>query len=147
MGRHHVHSSMIESAVGADCHAVVALWEVCGLIRPWNDPRRDFAQALSGPSSTVLVARDGATVVGSVMAGFDGHRGWAYYLAVAPDSRRQGLGRALMEAAESWLRAQGAVKVQLMVRNGNDAIGFYEALGLERQDVVVLGRFLSPRSA
>jgi len=146
MGRHHVHPAMITSAVGADCHAVVALWEVSGLIRPWNDPHRDFAQALSGPSSTVLVARDGDALVGSVMAGFDGHRGWAYYLAVAPNSRRKGLGRALMEAAESWLRAQGAVKVQLMVRNGNDAIGFYEALGLERQDVVVLGRFLEPRS-
>jgi len=94
----------------------------------------------------VLVARDEGALVGSVMAGFDGHRGWAYYLAVAPESRRHGLGRALMEAAEAWLRAQGAVKVQLMVRNGNDAIGFYEALGLERQDVVVLGRFLEPRS-
>ncbi|RYD84603.1 MAG: GNAT family N-acetyltransferase, partial [Sphingomonadales bacterium] len=81
--------------------------------------------------------------VGSAIAGFDGHRGWVYYLAVSPDARRGGLGRALMAAAEDWLRERGAPKIQLMVRGSNaDALGFYEALGFERQDVVVLGRFL-----
>jgi ribosomal protein S18 acetylase RimI-like enzyme len=77
------------------------------------------------------------------MTGFDGHRGWVYYLAVAPDRRREGLGRQLMAAAEAWLRDRGAPKLQLMVRTGNaEALGFYEALGLERQAVVTLGRFL-----
>jgi len=76
------------------------------------------------------------------MVGFDGHRGWVYYLAVSPDHRRKGLGRALMAAAEAWLRARGAPKIQLMVREENEAIAFYEALGLERQKVVTLGRFL-----
>jgi ribosomal protein S18 acetylase RimI-like enzyme len=130
----------------ADAPAVIALWEACGLTRPWNDPRADFTQALAGPSSTILVARGGAGeggLSGSVMVGFDGHRGWVYYLAVAPGRRRSGLGRALMAAAEAWLRACGAPKIQLMVRADNEAaLGFYEALGLERQQVVTLGRFL-----
>lgn len=135
---------MIEPALAGDGPAVVALWHACGLTRPWNDPDADFALALRGAESTVLVARCGGTPVGSVMTGFDGHRGWVYYLAVAPDRRRGGLGRALMAAAEAWLRERGAPKLQLMVREDNDAaLGFYEALGLERQKVAVLGRFLT----
>ncbi|RZF60839.1 GNAT family acetyltransferase [Sphingomonas populi] len=134
---------MIEAASAADAAAVVALWRDCGLTRPWNDPHADFALALGTATSTVLVARAGADVTGSAMVGFDGHRGWVYYLAVAPDRQRGGLGRALMAAAEAWLRARGVPKVQLMVREGNAAaLGFYEALGLERQPVVVFGRFL-----
>ncbi|AOH84638.1 acetyltransferase [Sphingomonas panacis] len=134
---------MIDEASAADAAAVVALWRACGLTRPWNDPDADFALALATPTATVLVAREGAEVSGSAMVGFDGHRGWIYYLAVAPERQRGGLGRALMAAAEAWLAARGVPKVQLMVREGNTAaLGFYDALGLERQDVVVLGRFL-----
>ena len=134
---------MIEDATAADAAAVIALWQACGLTRPWNDPAADFALALGTATSTVLVARDGAEIIGSAMVGFDGHRGWIYYLAVAPGRQRGGLGRALMTAAEAWLRARGVPKVQLMVREGNEAaLGFYEALGLERQPVVVFGRFL-----
>jgi ribosomal protein S18 acetylase RimI-like enzyme len=130
----------------ADTPAVIALWEACGLTRPWNDPGADFAQALTGPVSTILIVRDEGggkgNLAGSVMVGFDGHRGWVYYLAVAPGRRRSGLGRVLMAAAETWLRARGAPKIQLMVRTDNEAaLGFYEALGLERQQVVTLGRF------
>jgi ribosomal protein S18 acetylase RimI-like enzyme len=129
-------------AIGADAAAVAALWEACGLTRPWNDPYADFAQALDGATSTILVTGQGP-LSGSVMVGFDGHRGWVYYLAVAPDHRRHGLGRILMAAAEAWLRARGAPKIQLMVRDDNHAaLGFYEALGLERQKVVTLGKFL-----
>lgn len=134
---------MIEAAKPDDREAVVALWRACGLTRPWNDPDGDFALALAAEASVVLVARSNGALAGSVMAGFDGHRGWVYYLAVSPDHRRAGLGRALMAAAEAWLRERGAPKIQLMVRGGNaEALGFYEALGLERQDVVTLGRFL-----
>ncbi len=134
---------MIEAACAEDRAEVVALWRACGLTRPWNDPDHDFALALEGPSSTVLVARGAAGIEGSVMAGFDGHRGWVYYLAVAPERRGGGLGRALMEAAGNWLRDRGAPKIQLMVRGDNaEALGFYRALGFEAQKVVTLGRFL-----
>lgn len=135
---------MIEAALAEDAGQVIALWEACGLTRPWNDPSTDFALAISSGASAVLVARDGAAIAGSVMTGFDGHRGWVYYLAVAPAHRRRGLGRTLMAAAEGWLKARGAPKIQLMVREDNAAaLGFYEALGMERQKVVTLGRFFA----
>jgi ribosomal protein S18 acetylase RimI-like enzyme len=132
----------IAEAEAADAAQVTALWRACGLTRPWNDPAADFALAQRGGSSAVLVARADGAIAGSVMTGFDGHRGWVYYLAVAPAHRGHGLGRALMAAAEQWLRERGAPKIQLMVRADNDAaLGFYAALGMERQEVVVLGRF------
>lgn len=139
---------MIAAARIGDAGEVTALWEACGLTRPWNDPGADFALAVRLPQSAVLVARDGDVLAGSVMVGFDGHRGWVYYLAVAPGKRGGGIGRALMAAAEQWLRERGAPKLQLMVRDDNaDALGFYEALGLERQKVVTLGRFLAKNGA
>nr|WP_246352202.1 GNAT family acetyltransferase [Sphingomonas xinjiangensis] len=134
---------MIEPATPEDRGAVVALWRACGLTRPWNDPDADFKLALGNGGSTVLLARVAYRLVGSVMAGFDGHRGWIYYLAVDPEQRRGGLGRALMAAAEAWLKARGCPKIQLMVREDNaEALDFYAAMGLERQRVVTLGRFL-----
>ena len=134
---------MIAEAQLADEAAVVALWETCGLTRPWNDPARDFRLAVEGATSTILVLRDGAGLAAGVMTGFDGHRGWVYYLAVARERRRRGLGREMMAAAEAWLRARGVPKIQLMVRDDNEAaLAFYESLGLERQKVVTLGRLL-----
>jgi len=133
----------IGEAGTADGEAVIGLWEACGLTRPWNDPLSDFRLALATESSTVLTARDGEAMVGTIMVGFDGHRGWVYYLAVEPTARRAGLGRTLMAAAEAWLVARDCPKVQLMVRQDNaQALGFYEALGLTPQPVVVLGRRL-----
>lgn len=123
----------------------VGLWSRCDLVRPWNEPAGDLARALTGSTSTVLAGIDGDALVGTAMVGHDGHRGWVYYLAVTPDRQGEGWGRALMGAAEDWLRERGAPKVQLMVRDGNEAvIGFYESLGYSNQGVAVLGRFLDP---
>jgi ribosomal protein S18 acetylase RimI-like enzyme len=134
---------MITPATPTDAPAVIALWQACGLTRPWNDPQADFDLALAGSQSTVLIARECDVTSGSVMVGFDGHRGWVYYLAVAPEERRQGLGRALMEAAEAWLRVRGAPKIQLMVRAENvAAAGFYSALGFALQPVSTFGKRL-----
>lgn len=120
----------------------VRLWRGCGLVRPWNDPDADLARALGGPSSTVLGAVADEQLLGAVMVGHDGHRGWVYYLAVRPEHRRHGVGRALMEAAESWLQGQGIPKLQLMVRADNTAVTeFYQRLGYVDQQVAVLGRF------
>jgi ribosomal protein S18 acetylase RimI-like enzyme len=135
---------MIAEAEAADEAAVVALWEACGLIRPWNDPARDFRLAVAGATSTIFVHRGESGLAASVMTGFDGHRGWVYYLAVAPERRRLGLGREMMAAAEAWLRRRGVPKIQLMVREDNEAaLAFYEGLGLKRQKVVTLGKFLA----
>lgn len=133
----------IEEAAADDREDVVALWHAAGLTRPWNDPAADFDRAVAGDTSAILMVREGGALLGTAMVGEDGHRGWVYYLAVAEAARGRGHGRALMAAAESWLRARGSPKLQLMVRTGNDAaIGFYRALGLEPQPVVTLGRFL-----
>ena len=134
---------MIRPAKAADAAVVIALWHACGLTRPWNDPAADFARATGTATATILVAEIDGAIVGSAMVGYDGHRGWVYYLAVAAGARRQGLGRALMAAAEAWLRAAGAPKLQLMVRSDNAAaVGFYTALGYDPQPVLTLGRFL-----
>jgi ribosomal protein S18 acetylase RimI-like enzyme len=134
---------IVTLATSSDAPAVIALWEACNLTRPWNDPLADFALALKTPSSTIVVVLDGDIVTGTVMVGFDGHRGWVYYLAAHPDWQRRGIGRMLMAAAEDWLRDQGAPKIQLMVRSDNDvARGFDEALGYEIQSVTTYGKRL-----
>ena len=82
------------------------------------------------------------------MIGYDGHRGWVYYLAVSPDRQRSGLGRRIMDAAENWLRERGTPKIQLMVRTSNTAtLDFYSTLGFERQDTVTLGKFFDASDA
>ena len=134
---------ILRAARPSDREAVVALWEAAGLTRPWNDPRADFDLALATATSTVLLAEQDGAIIGSVMAGFDGHRGWVYYLAAAPESRLQGIGRRLMPAAEEWLTGKGSPKIQLMVRGVNTAARvFYDALGYELQDVVTIGKRL-----
>lgn len=126
-----------------DGDAVVELWRACGLTRPWNDAAADFKRAVDDAAADILCLEKGGDLVATVMVGYDGHRGWVYYLGVAPDSRTQGIGRAIMEAAEIWLRERNAPKIQLMVREDNEqAIGFYEALGYEVQPVVTIGRRL-----
>ena len=122
---------------------VVELWETAELTRPWNDPRRDIARKLAVQPEWFFVATSGGGIVGSVMAGYDGHRGWVNYLAVLPASRRRGVGTALMAEVERVLREAGCPKVNLQIREANaDAVGFYQALGYARDDVISLGRRL-----
>ena len=119
---------------------VVLLWERAGLVRPWNDPNRDIDRKLAVQSHLFLVATIGGRIVGSVMAGYDGHRGWANYLAVDPERRRRGIGRQLMAAAAEGLAAMGCPKINVQVRGENeDAVRFYEALGYRVDDVTSLG--------
>lgn len=126
-----------------DVDEVVALWEACGLTRPWNDPFADIAFARGKTGSDVLVARDGGRVVASVMVGHDGHRGTVYYVSVAPFARGQGYGRQVMAAAEAWLQARGVWKLNLLIREENEQVrAFYEALGYEVEPRTVMARKL-----
>ncbi|ROP74668.1 GNAT family acetyltransferase [Curtobacterium sp. PhB115] len=133
-----------------DTEAVVALWESCGLVRPWNDPRRDIARKLTVQPELFLVATSGAAdgeavVVAAGMAGFDGHRGWVNYLAVRPDLQGSGLGRTLMAEFERLLTDLGCPKLNLQVRAGNEQVlGFYESLGYADDHTVSLGKRLIP---
>jgi len=129
-----------------DTAAVVALWQRCGLTRPWNDPTSDIAFARRGPSSAILVGRRDGTIVATIMVGHDGHRGWFYYLAVEPDLQKQGLGRAMTQAAEAWLTERGIAKAQLMVRSDNAQVrAFYEALGYGEQERIIFAKWLDGR--
>jgi ribosomal protein S18 acetylase RimI-like enzyme len=130
----------------ADVAAIVALWQRCGLTRPWNDPAADIALARKQPNADVLAGRDGSTIVASVLVGHDGHRGWVYYVAVDPYARHKGYGGAIMAAAEDWLRQRGIEKLQLMVRPDNKQVqAFYEALGYDEQARVVYAKWLDGR--
>ena len=130
----------------ADVTAVVTLWERCGLTRPWNDPVADIALARKGPNSTILLGREDERIVASAMVGHDGHRGWVYYVATDPERRGQGLGRAIMNAAEDWLRQAGIAKLQLMVRQDNArASAFYETIGYDEAAVTVFAKWLDGR--
>jgi ribosomal protein S18 acetylase RimI-like enzyme len=133
----------VEELSETDRAKAVQLWMATGLTRPWNDPAADFDRALEGRTSTVLGVRDEDELVATAMVGHDGHRGWVYYVAVEPGRQRQGIGAALMHAAEEWLRSDGAVKIQLMVRHSNEgAADFYEALGYHDAEVRVLAHWL-----
>jgi ribosomal protein S18 acetylase RimI-like enzyme len=132
---------ILREATLADSPAIIALWQACGLTRPWNDPAADIALALRNPTSTIWLAQDDA-VIGTVMVGFEGHRGWIYYLATLPDRRGQGIAARLLDTAQNWLADLGCPKVELMVREGNEAAGMYEHLGWERQNVAVYARWL-----
>lgn len=126
-----------------DEEAVVALWSRCGLLRPWNDPRKDIARKQRVQPELFLVCKLEDQLVGSVMAGYDGHRGWINYLAVDPLFRRRGLGRKLLAEAEQQLRALGCSRINLQIRRENvEAIAFYERLGFSEDAVVSFGKRL-----
>lgn len=127
--------------------AVVSLWRDCGLVVPWNDPVGDISLALGSGHGQLFVARQDGRVVGAVMVGHDGHRGWIYYLAVAPDNRRSRLGQRLVETCENWISARGLAKIQLMIRRANmDVQAFYKEIGYDQSDVVVMQRWLTPKA-
>jgi ribosomal protein S18 acetylase RimI-like enzyme len=126
-----------------DFAAVIDLWRVCNLLRPWNDPRSDIAAKLANSPDLLLVGMLDGAVVASVMIGYDGHRGWINYLAVHPDWQRHGYGRQMMDAAEDRLRTMGCAKINLQIRTGNDdAIAFYQALGFKDDQVLSMGKRL-----
>ena len=126
-----------------DTEATVALWQACGLTRPWNDPHRDIERKLQQEPELFIVAEHNGQLMGSVMAGYDGHRGWIYYLSVLPQYQSQGLGKSLVLQAEQRLRSRGCPKIQLMIRHENSGVqDFYRTLGYEQAEVVVLGKRL-----
>lgn len=136
----------INHADDGDIAAIVALWERAGLTRPWNDPHADIALARRGPHSTILVAKEDGTLLGTVMVGHDGHRGWVYYLAVEPARQRQGLGSTLLTAAEDWLRARAVPKLMLLVRPDNAEVrAFYHAEGFIEEPRIIFSKRLDEK--
>jgi ribosomal protein S18 acetylase RimI-like enzyme len=130
-----------------DTDEVVALWRLCGLTRPWNDPHRDIARKLEVQRELFLVGVEegNGSIIASIMAGYDGHRGSVNYLAVHPGARGAGHGRMLMAEVEALLLARECPKINLMVRGDNaEALAFYAAIGYAVDDVTSLGKRLIP---
>jgi ribosomal protein S18 acetylase RimI-like enzyme len=123
--------------------AVIALWEQCGLTRPWNDPRKDIARKVAVQPELFLVGLQDGRIMATVMAGYEGHRGWVNYLAVAPEHRSRGFGQALMAEVERLLVERGCPKVCLLVRTSNTPVlEFYRSLGYAQDEAVSLGKRL-----
>ncbi len=126
-----------------DEEAVVALWRGCGLVRPTNDPHKDIQRKLKVRPDLFLVGLLENRIVASVMAGYEGHRGWLNYVAVAPEHRRQGLARAIVAEAERLLREAGCPKINLQVLASNhEAMEFYRRIGYATDGVVSMGKRL-----
>ena len=128
----------------ADESAVVGLWHQCGLVVPQNDPYQDIAIKMAFQPELFFVGTLDGEVVATVMAGYEGHRGWINYIAVAPHYQRHGIGSQMMQRAEEALRALGCPKINLQVRESNqDVIAFYESLGFSNDRVTSLGKRLA----
>jgi ribosomal protein S18 acetylase RimI-like enzyme len=135
----------VRSYAPADLEKVVALWEACELTRPWNDPASDIEFCVGSENSILLVGCAGgdSKIVATAMVGHDGHRGWIYYVAVAPEHQEKGGGREIMAYAERWLAQRGVPKAMLMIRETNKKVmGFYERLGYAVEERVVMARWL-----
>ena len=131
----------IREAISADQTSVIAVWSDCDLVKPQNNPVIDFQLAFATLSSTILVLEKSHEIIGAVIVGFDGHRGWFYYLGVKPQHQNSGYGQQLVEAAENWLDERGAPKSMLMVRHSNSTVlEFYKKLGYSVEETFVLGK-------
>lgn len=127
----------------ADEKDVIGLWIRCGLVAPYNNPQMDIARKLMVKPEWLLVGAVDGEIVASCMVGYDGHRGWINYLAVAPEYRRRGLARRMMEEAERLLRSAGCAKVNLQVRAANqEVMAFYRSIGYCEDQVRSMGKRL-----
>jgi ribosomal protein S18 acetylase RimI-like enzyme len=122
---------------------VIRLWEQCKLVVPQNDPGDDIARKLKVQPELFLVGLMQGRIITTIMAGYEGHRGWINYLAVDPGHRRKGIGRTMMEAVEEKLSRMGCPKINLQVRETNlTAIEFYQRLGYSSDHVIGFGKRL-----
>ena len=122
---------------------LIDLWKICDLTRPWNDPDRDIDRKLTDHTGKLFLLKKHDLILGSVMVGYDGHRGSVYYLSIHPDFQKKNLGRMLMKHSEDYLLTLGCPKLNLMVRTSNlEVIEFYDRLGYQKDEVVVLSKRL-----
>ncbi len=133
----------IRSYKKLDEASLITLWEQCGLIRAWNDPKKDIDRKLKIQPELFLVGEIDGELIASAMAGYEGHRAWVNYLAVSPDHRKRGYGRDIMLELERLLDLAGCPKINLQIRASNTpAIKFYQRLGYEIDEVLSMGKRL-----
>ena len=126
-----------------DRDEVTSLWRQTFPGEPHNEPNAVIDAKLA-VDRLLFVARDQGKIIGTSMAGYDGHRGWLYSVAVDPDRQRQGIGRQLVDYAVDVLKTKGCVKINLQVRASNaGVVAFYEALGFVVEDRISMGKLLT----
>ncbi len=133
----------IKEATLENASEIIKIWEECNLTRPWNDPSDDIKNAILNPTSTILLLCNNDKTIGTVMVGYDGHRGWIYYLAVAKEFQKMGFGKTLVFEAEKWLKEKNIPKVNLMIRSSNGEVKqFYESCDYKISDVITMEKWL-----
>lgn len=126
--------------------AVIKLWRTCNLVVPQNDPVEDIEKKMRFQPNLFLIGLLDGKVIGSIMVGYEGHRGWINYLAITPEDQRHGYGRKLVQKAIDELKKMGCQKVNLQIRRSNvKVIDFYKHIGFKEDDVVSLGMRLAAR--
>jgi len=136
---------IIRSYSESDKKKVIELWQECGLVVPWNDPQRDIERKLSVQPELFLVGLINDEIISTAMAGYDGHRGWVYYLAVKPRYQQQEIGKQMMKETEIRLFELGCPKLNIMIRTTNlEVVNFYKSIGYKIDAVTSLGKRLEP---
>ena len=126
-----------------DNKSLIALWDICNLTVSWNDPQKDIKRKIDENPDLFFVGEINGQIIASCMAGYDGHRGWIYYLAIHPDHQKKGLAKLIMTHAENNLKSMGCPKINLMVRDTNvSVIDFYKTIGYANDSVCVLSKRL-----
>lgn len=135
----------VRSFEDSDAESVVDLWQRCALVVPWNDPVKDIQRKTEVGRELFLVGEAQGQIMASIMGGYEGHRGWINYLAVHPEHQRKGYGRQLVKTLEAQLLAKGCPKINLQIRQGNQAVqAFYESLGFSDDKAMSMGKRLIP---
>ena len=136
-------SLLIRPFKEGDEEALVSLWNMCKLTVPWNNPYKDIARKLKVQSELFLMGYLEDKLIASIMAGYDGHRGWINYFAVHPDFQSRGYGKQLMDNVENKLRELGCPKINLQIREGNDKVfSYYQKLGFVEEKRINMGKSL-----
>jgi ribosomal protein S18 acetylase RimI-like enzyme len=136
---------IIRSYRESDNKEIIQLWKECDLVVPWNDPQCDIARKQTKQSDLFLIGLIKKEIIATAMVGYDGHRGWVYYLGVKPNYQQQEVGKQMMKEAENRLLEIGCPKLNIMVRTTNlDVINFYKAIGYKVDAVTSLGKRLKP---
>lgn len=136
-------TTFIRNATQGDSSEIITIWEECNLTRPWNNSNDDIKNAILNSTSTILLLCENK-IIGTVMVGHDGHRGWIYYLAVTKKFQKMGYGKQLVFEAEKWLKEKNVPKVNLMIRNSNGGVKqFYKACDYMESDVITMEKWLN----
>ena len=134
-------SLLIRPFKEVDEEALVSLWNMCKLSVPWNNPYKDIARKLKVQPELFLMGYLEDKLIASIIAGYDGHRGWINYFAVHPDFQSRGYGKQLMDNVENKLRELGCPKINLQIREGNDKVlSYYQKHGFVEEKRINMGK-------